>query len=99
MTLNNNVPTTASCSVFDASMRCAMYEPPPGSAPGYQTDHHWIVSGMINTAAATPQLPKSGNRPSDCGSIFDKSPLMPPTAGCCSAKYATANVPVIVMPN
>lgn len=80
-------------------MRWAMYEPPPGSAPGYHTDHHWIVSGMMNTVIAAPQLPKSGSMCRDEAGTFAKSPLMPPISGCLSAKYVTANAPVIVMPN
>jgi hypothetical protein len=53
----------------------------------------------MKTASAVGQSPKSGRRAIVCGGTLAKRPWSPPTAGCCSAKYATAMVPVIVMPN
>src|ERR1041385_8811743 len=54
---------------------------------------------MIITVSATGQLPKSGTRLMRDGSTRLRRPERPPTCGCCSAKYATANVPVMVMQN
>src|SRR5262245_58054526 len=58
-----------------------------------------MVIGMRNTTNAAFQLEKSGRKPIWLGGILAKRPDRPPTAGCCSAKYATANVLPIVMRN
>src|ERR1041384_946131 len=99
MMLKSSVPPTASFSVFEASIRCAISLPPPGSAPGYHTDHHWIVIGMNNTDNATDQLEKSGRKLRVRGFTRENNPERCPTSGCCSAKYAAANAPVIVTVN
>ena len=53
----------------------------------------------MNTATAVDQFPKSGRKLSILGSTWLQSPDSPPICGSLSVKYATANVPVIVMPN
>ena len=73
--------------------------PAVGRRAGIQTRHHWIVIGMKNAASATDQSPKSGSRFRDFGSTFANKPVSPPTSGRCNAKYATANVPDIVIMN
>src|ERR1700722_1358845 len=40
--LNHNVASREFFSSFALNMRCAMYPPPPGSAPGYQVAHQFI---------------------------------------------------------
>ena len=44
-----SVDAVASVSLRAESIRCAMYPPPPGSEPGYQTLHHCTVSGMTSS--------------------------------------------------
>src|SRR5690606_36812567 len=75
------------------------YEPPPGPAPGYHTDHHWTVSGMMKIDSASPQSLKSGTSASVLAGSCSTSPLSPPTCGWASAKYATENAPTIAIPN
>jgi hypothetical protein len=67
-------------------MRCAIYEPPPGSDPGYHTDHQEMVSGRIKTDIVSGQSPKSGNSCNVDGGILVISPCKPPTSGRCNAK-------------
>src|SRR5215510_13207542 len=58
-----------------------------------------MVSGMMNTDNATDQLEKSGRKFRTLGFTRANSPDRWPTSGCCSAKYAAANAPVIVTEN
>ena len=50
--LNQSVAFIAWLSSFAASMRCATYPPPPGSAPGYHVLHHCTAIGMMKTVVA-----------------------------------------------
>ena len=50
MKLNKSVAHIAFFSSFADNILWATYPPPPGSAPGYQTAHHWTAKGIINTA-------------------------------------------------
>ena len=59
--LKNSVPPSASFSDFDASMRCAMYDPPPGSAPGYQLAHQLMPMGRMKIISASSDMPKFGS--------------------------------------
>ena len=54
---------------------------------------------MISTARTSPsrRSPEAGS--ASAGSSARIRPREPPTSGCCSAKYAAANEPVIAMPN
>ena len=58
--LKNKVPPSESFSDFDASMRWAMYEPPPGSAPGYQFAHQPMAIGKMKIINANSDMPKFG---------------------------------------
>ena len=89
--LNHRVARMESRSFRAASIRCAAYPPPPGSAPGYQLAHHCTAIGMTNTIAAVRQSEKSGSSErfreiSGCVT----SPARPPTSGCASASSARA---------
>src|SRR5260370_31587225 len=42
--LNHSVAPSECFSFFAEKMRCAMYPPPPGSAPGYQLAHQFKLS-------------------------------------------------------
>src|SRR5438270_12535010 len=93
---------TASFSVRDAKLRCAIYEPPPGSAPGYDDAHQLtpmntrnvvigiqLASPPCGVNARTEPLPR-------CASIAAKpvfSAPIPPTA----ATAATASTTAIVI--
>ena len=94
--LNQSVAFIDSFSFFAASMRCATYPPPPGSAPGYQVAHHCTASGTMKIPAATDQSEKSGRNRIACRSSgLATSPASPPTSGCCRAKYAAAIDPIM----
>ena len=58
--LKKSVPPSESFSDFDASMRCAMYDPPPGSAPGYQLAHQPIEIGRMKIIIANSDIEKFG---------------------------------------
>src|SRR5213078_2476830 len=90
----------ASRSVGAASIRCATYPPPPGSAPGYHVLHHCTASGTTRTAAAVLQSEKSGksdSRPITAG--WANSPDRPPTWGSRSATTAAVTDPTIAIKN
>ena len=43
-------------------MRCAMYEPPPGSAPGYQLAHQLTAMGKMKIMSANSDMLKLGSK-------------------------------------
>src|SRR5690349_12516790 len=90
----------ASRSSRAASIRCATYPPPPGSAPGYQVLHHCTASGTTKTAAAVVQSEKSGRSdtcPATAG--WRNSPDRPPTSGSRSATTAASTEPTMAIAN
>src|SRR5215475_4898534 len=65
--LNQRTDNNPWRSFFALKMRCAMYPPPPGSAPGYQAAHHWmpmftmkVITGSIHQPDAVSPFEKSG---------------------------------------
>ena len=69
-------------SSLAASILCAMYPPPPGSAPGYHTLHHCTAIGIIKRVNNDLLSVKSGKKFSlsatlGCCNKFSK----PPTSG------------------
>ena len=48
--MKRSVAHIAFFSSFADNILWAIYPPPPGSAPGYHTAHHWTARGIINTA-------------------------------------------------
>ena len=69
-------------SFLAASIRWAIYPPPPGSAPGYQELHHCTAKGITSNEITISVLLKSGSiaillRTSSCCNKASK----PPTSG------------------
>ena len=60
--LKKSVPPRESFSDFEASMRWAMYEPPPGSEPGYQLAHQLMAIGRMKIISASSGMVKFGSR-------------------------------------
>ena len=60
--LKKSVPPRESFSDFEASMRWAIYEPPPGSEPGYQFAHQLMAMGRMKIISASSGIEKFGSR-------------------------------------
>jgi hypothetical protein len=101
--LNQSVASTPSFSDLDEKIRCAMYPPPPGSAPGYHDAHQltprytaMVMAGIHaalsrgSMASAASVEPYTPSRPASI-------PWMPPTAW--TAKTARMMAPAIASPN
>src|SRR6266404_3813359 len=65
--LNQRTESNPLRSSLALKIRCAMYPPPPGSAPGYQKDHHCtpiltknVTTGRTHNASAEIGREKSG---------------------------------------
>src|SRR5436190_10530304 len=65
--LNQRTESNPLRSSLALKIRCAMYPPPPGSAPGYQKDHHCtpiltknVTTGRTHNASAEIGRAKSG---------------------------------------
>src|SRR5436190_10916798 len=65
--LNHSTERSPWRSSFALKMRCAMYPPPPGSAPGYQKAHHCrprfttkVKAGRVQRSSLSNGFEKSG---------------------------------------
>src|ERR1700681_3951158 len=92
---------TASFSVREAKMRCAMYEPPPGSAPGYEDAHQLTPMNTRNVVigiqlASPPSGVKARIEPLPRFASVAGGPLLsapiPPTAATATTASTTAIV-------
>src|SRR6185369_7096523 len=78
--LNQRTESKPLRSSLELKIRCAMYPPPPGSAPGYQNAHHCtpmltrkVTTGSIHKGSAVMGREKSGKK-------AVASPALGPTA-------------------
>src|SRR5689334_10561568 len=81
--LNHNVASSECFSSFAQNMRCAMYPPPPGSAPGYQVAHQFIEMYTRNVIIGIHAELRSGTKLSAEPAVPVASPLARSMAASC----------------